>query len=229
MGRRLLSPEARSALVEAFAFHAPLPLKRATSRYIGLPLQPEEVAAGVIFVHVPKNAGTTISTALYGGHIRHRSARFLRACDPEFFVSHPSFAITRDPLSRFRSAFNFARSGGSREVPASESARAFASRFATAGDCARAIASLGPQARDRLDPVFRSQASYVTDEVGGVLVDALLPLEALGDGFEFAGRHFSLSKRRNSGVQDKSEPEPGLANAVSKAYAVDYALREQTL
>lgn len=221
-----LSPELLRAFPGAFACNAPLALKRAASARFGLPLRREVRAAGIVFIHVPKNAGTTISTQLYGGHIGHRSARFYRACDPEFFASHPSFAITRDPLARFCSAFAFAGAGGSQEVPASPAAHRFAGRFASATDCARAIAAMGPKARDRLDPVFRSQSHYVCNEDGRVLVGELLRLEDLGPGFTIAGRTLSLNERRNPGGAADGTDAPGLAEAVARAYPEDNVLLE---
>lgn len=225
MFRPSLSPALRSALIEAFTFHAPQRLKRATSTRFGLPLRPEVRAAGIVFIHVPKNAGTTISTQLYGGHIGHRAARFYRACDPAFFASHPSFAISRDPVSRFRSAFHYARAGGSPDVPASDAVRRFAQGFDSALECARVIADLGPERRDRLDPVFRSQMHYVGDGAGQVLVDRVFRLEDLQGEFDFARHHFSLAEKRNAGgASARAEEDPELGLAVAKAYPEDFEL-----
>ncbi|WP_425102263.1 hypothetical protein [Tropicibacter sp. S64] len=222
-----LSPETRTRLIEAFAFHAPVPLKRWTSARFGLPLRPEVRRAGVIFIHIPKNAGTTVSTQLYGGHIGHRSARFYRASDPAFFAAAPSFAISRDPLERFLSAFHFARQGGSASVPASPAATAFAQTFASPEACAEHIAAIGPAARDRLDPVFRSQSHYVCDEDGALMIGQLLRIEAIeGQEIEIAGHRLSLAARTNAGGT-KAAPTPALAKAVLAAYADDYTLLER--
>ena len=70
-------------------------------------------ARKLIFVHVPRVAGTSIMCALYGeGCIHHHSMRYYRALDPGFAQSAQSFALLRDPLDRFASAYAFVRAGG---------------------------------------------------------------------------------------------------------------------
>lgn len=67
----------------------------------------------LIFVHVPRVAGTSITHALYGKSCtRHHSMRYYRALDPAFARNAASFALLRDPFDRFASAFAFVRSGG---------------------------------------------------------------------------------------------------------------------
>lgn len=67
----------------------------------------------LIFIHVPRAAGTSIAHTLFGkGCTRHHSMRYYRALDPTFAQSADSFALLRDPLDRFASAFAFVRSGG---------------------------------------------------------------------------------------------------------------------
>ena len=62
-------------------------------------------ARNLIFVHVPRVAGTSIVRTLYGeGCIHHHSMRYYRALDPDFAQSAGSFALLRDPLERFASA-----------------------------------------------------------------------------------------------------------------------------
>src|SRR5262245_8557544 len=67
----------------------------------------------LIFIHVPRVAGTSVVHALYEtDRIRHHSARSLRAMDPDFFAATESFAVVRDPFDRFASAYSFVRKGG---------------------------------------------------------------------------------------------------------------------
>lgn len=59
----------------------------------------------VIHVHVPKTAGTSIRLALFGSRvIKHVRAHEI---DPKLWVSLPSFAVVRHPLSRFVSNYRF--------------------------------------------------------------------------------------------------------------------------
>ena len=67
----------------------------------------------LIFVHVPRAAGTSIARALYGpGCTRHYSIRYFKTVAPGFWASADSFAVLRDPYDRFASAYAFVRGGG---------------------------------------------------------------------------------------------------------------------
>ncbi len=76
-------------------------------------IPPAMRARNLIFVHVPRVAGTSITRALYGeGCIHHHSMRYFRALDPGFAQRADSFALLRDPFERFASAYAFVRAGG---------------------------------------------------------------------------------------------------------------------
>jgi hypothetical protein len=77
---------------------------------------------GLVFIHIPKTAGTSIAKALYeadGKAVRHlrklpRTQHYLardvrQAITPEKFDSLFSFAVTRDPFERFCSIYFFVR------------------------------------------------------------------------------------------------------------------------
>ena len=67
----------------------------------------------LIFVHVPRVAGTSIAQTLYGQRCtRHYSIRYYKTVAPEFWAAADSFAVLRDPFDRFASAYAFVRSGG---------------------------------------------------------------------------------------------------------------------
>jgi len=69
--------------------------------------------SGVIFVHIPKNGGTSINNALYGRFMGHYTVRELETWAPKLFSNLPSLAITRNPWSRALSAYRFACAGNS--------------------------------------------------------------------------------------------------------------------
>lgn len=70
--------------------------------------------AGVAFFHVPRTAGTSIASAIYGMHINHfpvsEMARLSRA-----LRNLPNFSIVRNPWDRAASAWHFAHTGGGRD------------------------------------------------------------------------------------------------------------------
>jgi hypothetical protein len=67
----------------------------------------------LIFIHVPRAAGTSIAQALYGPrNTQHHSIRYYRAMDPRLCATAECFAVLRDPFDRFASAYAFVRAGG---------------------------------------------------------------------------------------------------------------------
>ena len=73
--------------------------------------------AGVIFIHIPKNGGTSINQALYGQFMGHYSASAVAKNVPKLFESLPLFAISRNPWDRCASAYRFAVSGSGGNAP----------------------------------------------------------------------------------------------------------------
>jgi len=60
---------------------------------------------GVIFVHVPKCAGSSFLDAYLGFQTGHVTARDYAAADPDFFRAAYVFTFVRNPLARFVSAY----------------------------------------------------------------------------------------------------------------------------
>jgi hypothetical protein len=125
----------------------------------------------LIFVHVPRVAGMSIVRALYGrGCIRHYSMRYYRAIDPGFAAQAESFALLRDPVDRFISAYAFVQSGGTSASRLSDVFRAQTADIASVDDYLSFL-----EERDDLDLdfVMRPQSWFVCGDKGEVLVKRL--------------------------------------------------------
>lgn len=119
----------------------------------------------LIFVHVPRVAGTSIVHALYGaGCIRHHSMRYYRALDPVFAQGADSFALLRDPFDRFASAFAFVRSGGTAICRLSDVFVRQTEHVNTVDDYLSFLEGRRPL---DLDFVMRSQCWFVCDPASG--------------------------------------------------------------
>ena len=70
------------------------------------------MAAGVVFVHVPKAAGTSVATATIGRRAGHFTAAEIRAAMGPAFDRMFTFSVVRNPMDRLASAYRFARRGG---------------------------------------------------------------------------------------------------------------------
>jgi len=129
----------------------------------------------LIFVHVPRVAGTSIVRSLYGkGCIHHYSMHYYRTVDPGFAESAPSFALLRDPIDRFASAFAFVRAGGTDSCRLSDVFLRQTEGLATVDDYLSFLEERGPL---DLDFVMRPQSWFVTDDNNGsVLVKDLFLL-----------------------------------------------------
>jgi hypothetical protein len=133
--------------------------------------------AGLIFVHVPKNGGTSINTALYGQFMGHFRVRDIERLRPDLLRSLPSLAVTRNPWARAYSAWNFARKGAEMtdgaQVRHSERYRSadFASfeRFV--------MEWLPSRDLDREDYVFRPQTQFLLTRRGDIGVKHLGRIE----------------------------------------------------
>jgi hypothetical protein len=131
-------------------------------------------ARNLIFVHVPRVAGTSIVRSLHGeGCIHHHSMRYYATLDPAFAAAAGSFALLRDPFQRFASAFAFVQAGGTETSRLSDAFRRQTARLATVDDYLGFLEDRGPL---DLDFVMRPQSWFVCGEGGEVLVKDLFLL-----------------------------------------------------
>ena len=136
--------------------------------------------AGIVFVHVPKAAGNSLSLALYGRFLGHYTAMQINAFDPGVLRQLPSFGVVRNPWDRCVSAFRFAKrtvhgdgvtpsisSDVRRRLQPYESSEAFICDW------------LRHQDVNEADYVFQEQAHFLCDGQSNTLVDFVGRIEAL--------------------------------------------------
>jgi chondroitin 4-sulfotransferase 11 len=185
--------------------------------------------ANVIFIHIPKAAGTSISGAVYGRPLGHLRAADIRRIYPGLFRRLPVFAVTRNPWDRLVSAYQFAVRGGTGEAgmrnrqmyrtSAFRSFEAFIEEWLVGQD-------LG-----KLDYVFQPQSLYVTDGRGTVIVDFIGRTEAMPEVeawlAETLGRRIAIG-HRNATSERRDYREcylhRSLINRVGDLYRADVEL-----
>ncbi|TCM19589.1 sulfotransferase family protein [Novosphingobium sp. PhB165] len=183
--------------------------------------------SGLLFIHVPKNAGTSISDRLYGAQTKHASAIYYARAAPDLLIL-PSFAIVRNPVERFLSAYRYARAGGTLHRTISAPFRERYSGFRSIDDAIDHLAAA--RSPFDLDHVFRPQSWYLLDASGQLAVDRLIPYERIGE----IGRLLRRPDLENLPQFNRCETAcelPGRAQLdfLHQFYAHDFALRETAL
>ncbi len=165
------------------------PILRKSSRYaarsrffgpawriiIGRSIRVKIDTAGLLFVHIPKTGGTSISQLLYGCNLPHYSASFYDDAFPGLLSSVPSFAVIRDPMERAISTYKFILSGGTEIVTASEYNRVLIEQ-AGSFDGFVDLLEAGRFGTINLNELLKPQISYVARN-GEFLVDHLFALD----------------------------------------------------
>lgn len=175
-------------------------------------------AAGVLFVHVPKCAGMAISQALYGAQIKHGSIRWYHHAAPDL-VYIPSFAVVREPVERFLSAYRYAVAGGSADNRVSSKFYDRYRAFRCVDDAIDHVEQAGSVYR--IDHIFRPQFWYLTDRRGKIVVDRLFSIDDADLPkfiVEMGGNNLSYINR-GSGI--KPEVTANQEKRIRKIYARD--------
>lgn len=181
--------------------------------------------AGVIFVHVPKAAGVSVSRALYGRPLGHFQATDIRRVCPDIFAKLHTFGVVRHPTQRLYSAYRFARTGGTTEMsikhPAIYRTEVFSSFDRFVGEW------LVKQDVTALDGVFRPQHHYLYDE-NQVIVDQVIPLEHIGNGMRILsarlGREIVLGHHNKSVEQPLDTLSPETLAIIFELYKKDFEI-----
>ncbi|WP_182356069.1 sulfotransferase family 2 domain-containing protein [Komagataeibacter europaeus] len=179
-------------------------------------------ARGVLFIHVPKNAGTSVARALYGMDIGHETIRYFRRRIPDL-VGFPSFAILRDPVRRFMSAYHYARAGGSEARHVAQGFRPAYMAFNGIDDALDHIAHV--HSCYDMDHIFRPQSWYLTDEHGQVAVDRLFLMDDMRRIQDFVRNYTSNPiGHANAGGGVDEIPSADQITRIRQIYRQDYDL-----
>ena len=190
------------------------------------------LGAGIVFIHVPKAAGTSFNEALYGRFIGHPRASDIQRWAPRAVRALPSFSVTRNPWDRLVSAYRFARRG--QGVGGSYRAgmwRPHRYRIAEFESFERFVKEwLAARDVSKLDGVFQPQWLFLCDRRSRVLVDHVGRLDDLGPTYAFIeeriGRFEPIARANRSGdeLDYRTLYTPELVRLVGDIYRRDVEL-----
>jgi len=188
---------------------------------------------GIIFLHVPKNAGTFVNGIVYPSyssevatHINaHHSAQYLSLLNRKKFSRLSKFSILRHPGHRLRSAFNYLKFNTPFKTDTNFAETALA-RFS---DFTEFVETVSPEEFSKLLewPHFQPQVIFITNAKGMLLVDALTVVERLDEGLRTIGNHYG--KNWHSDIRFE-EPKPlpkKVFDLVARFYPEDLTLWEK--
>lgn len=180
---------------------------------------------GVIFIHVPKAAGVTISTALYGTTLGHIAAYDVKNNSKKDFENLFCFSIVREPVARFYSAVRYLNKNkdivrGGPGLP---------SDFNILRDPEKIIKWVSEQDLNEVNYVFRPQHLFICDKDGVVLPDYIGRTETFDDAVYVVEKKINrkIDVRRlntTSESDDNSVFTRDLDNAIREVYKKDFEI-----
>lgn len=178
--------------------------------------------AGVVFVHIPRAAGSSISTALYGRRLGHRNFEDLFSAREAFPL--PSFCVIRDPFSRLLSAYYYALRGGTASGLVEYRPEYSSEMFGQFPRFVREYLIETPS--EDLDYVFRPQVDFVCNRTGSLGVDHVFSLghtTQLVDWLRGFGVS-SLPRLNAQGAQGEVNIDPETRVLIEGHYQKDFSL-----
>ena len=127
----------------------------------------------IIFIHIPKNAGSSITQSLFQSGLSHTSALYYKLIDKQSFEEMESFALFRDPVERFCSAFNYIKYH-SKQAPNIYFRENHLQQINSISELVAHMQSdLSFKSKLLLFPHFRSQSEFVCDSKGKIIVNQI--------------------------------------------------------
>lgn len=175
---------------------------------------------GVLFIHIPKAAGSSLSLNLYGIQIGHKKAKDYFLFDKENFNELKVFSLVRNPISRFESAFYFLIQGGMISAD-KEIKEKYLDKFE---DINHFISSLTPEfirSGKIIHLVPQYDFLYLNDVC---LVDKVYKIESLSEinTFDELGFHFPKEIKNKTKNIEKTPLSDESIVKLKKLYEIDF-------
>jgi len=184
--------------------------------------------AGIIFVHIPKAAGTSLSHMLYGRFLGHLRAADVKRWSSPAVRRLPLLAVTRNPWDRLVSAYRFVKRGAGLGPNAGAVWRPELYHGPKFETFERFVGEWLPgRDLEKLDFVFQPQSAFVFDSNGRNLVEHIGRFEDLEPTWHFLEarlpglRRFPRSNHSGVPVNYRTFYTPRLVDQVQSIYSDD--------
>lgn len=190
---------------------------------------PEECRKNnILYVHVPRCGGLSVTKALYGHFRDHHTALFFRNVDRAFFASAFKFAIVREPIGRALSGYKFILNKGTADLALDRGWQIITKHIKTLDHYIGFLEEHSPRLH-QLEYIMRPQVHFVTDEDGKLLVDKLFRLECDMEAVNSLFRSWGLTEvpHVNATPATSFRLDERQAERLSVLYAADVRMCEQ--
>ncbi|WP_415906477.1 sulfotransferase family 2 domain-containing protein [Neptuniibacter sp. QD72_48] len=179
----------------------------------------------VVFIHVPKAAGTSIAETLYGRSITHHTADHFRKANRKLYSDSFTFSVVRNPYERLVSAYKFAKAGGTKRVPIRNPELYTGKDFSNFENFVKNW--LVRKDINNIDFVFQPQWIYVCDKKSKIIVDRLYDVKDLSaceiELSNQLGHDVFFPKVNSTGNEDyRDYYNDGLVKEVKEIYYKDF-------
>lgn len=186
--------------------------------------------AGILFIHIPKTGGTSISRLLYRRNLPHYAADFWLTTLGSRVAALPSFSVMRHPVERMVSAYKMARFGGTEIIAYSRYWRASLRGL----DSFEAFVDHVFTNRQRLATLpedLRTQASFILDARGCVMVDRLFGLSRVRGLPPELGRWLAIHpiQHLNATPTHPVDVSAEAKRKIEEIYRVDFEIHERLM
>jgi hypothetical protein len=183
----------------------------------------------VIFIHIPKNAGTSVLSLLGSNGSRwHAKWIHYKRASGYFFNKYHKFAIVRNPTERLYSSYKYCLQGGNGSV---EDYNLKALIEAKSIDFDSFIINVLNSDLLMREVIFQPQYLYVFDKSDSLMVDTILRYESLLSDWSILADALQLPKELpwlNASSENKVKTIPKISQAamdkINTLYQADFTL-----